>query len=560
VNETAELSIRILAVAAAVVLLVACANLAGLLLARSAAHRRETAVRLALGAGRWRVVRHAMSESLLLALAGGGLGVVVAQWGIRGLVALTPEALTRGSARLRYLELEGLGLDTGALAFALGLSAVTALVFGLAPAWRASGTNLVPALKGEAADLPRQGRFGLGRCLVATQLGLATVLVVGAGLMAATLLHLHRVETGVQETGDLLTFTYPAPDRPGAFLVPLRSGDADDDLTPFHTRFLTRLRSLPGVREASLGCPPLGGICAQTAVHQIGDGPPIPHEQRTVVIADAVEDSYFRTVGARILAGRGFSSEDRAGSPPVVVLNESAARALFPGQSPLGLRIATPLGPDSGPAEVIGVVQDILYETPDVGSLPAVYTSFRQTPIGEASAVLRLGGDPASLLPAIRHELLRLDPTLPIHRVSTVKALSAEATGTQRLILSLLGVFALAALALAAVGVYGSVAYSVSRRRREIAVRMALGARPSQVLTSILAWGLTTAAGGVCLGLAGSLAAVRVLSSLLYGVKAWDPSVHALAALGLLAMALLTSYLPARAASRVDPMSVLRAS
>jgi putative ABC transport system permease protein len=564
VNTTARLSIQILAGAAALVLLIACANLAALLLTRAEAGRRETSVRLAIGAGRWRIIRQALVESTLLALLGATAGVGVAKLGIDGLVAMAPEALTRGSARLQYLDLGSLGLDANALLFALGLAGATTLLFGLAPAWRLSNPNLVDGLKnGGGCTRGAGGRPVLGRCLVGAQVALAMVLLVGAGLMTGSLIRLHQVDTGIDAAHGLLTLTYPTPGQgPASSPWPgLETVGPTEDPAAFHERFLDRIRSIPGVRDATVGWPPLGGIGAQTAVRQIGNGPAIPRQERTVVVVDVVEESFARTVGGRLLAGRGFTRADRVGAPPVVMLNESAARALFPSESPLGKRIGLPHGPapDGETAEVVGVIRDVLYEGPDVGTWPAVYSSFRQVPLAEASVIVRADGDPMSLLPAIREALRQIDPTLPVYRVSTIGALAAQATATPRMIMSLLGLFAAAALALSAVGVYGSGAYAVSLRRREIGLRLALGARSRHVMAWILGQGLATAAVGALVGLATALAVVRVLTSLLYGVTPQDPATYAVAAGILLAVALLASYLPARTATRVDPMEVLRA-
>jgi len=562
VNTTARLSIQILAGAAALVLLIACANLAALLLTRAEAGRRETAVRLAIGAGRWRIIRQALVESMLLALLGAMAGVGLAKLGIDGLVAMAPEALTRGSARLQYLDLGSLGLDANALLFALGLAGATTLLFGLAPAWRLSNPNLVDGLKnGGGATRGAGGRPVLGRCLVGAQVALAMVLLVGAGLMGGSLIRLHQVDTGIDAAHGLLTLTYPTPSLASSPLPGLETVGPTEDPAAFHARFLDRIRSIPGVRDATVGWPPLGGIGAQTAVRQIGNGPAIPRQERTVVVVDVVEESFVRTVGGRLLAGRGFTRADRVGAPPVVMLNESAARALFPSGSPLGKRIGLPLGPapEGETAEVVGVIRDVLYEGPDVGTWPAVYSSFRQVPLAEASVIVRADGDPMSLLPAIREALRQIDPTLPVYRVSTIGGLAAQATATPRMIMNLLGLFAAAALALSAVGVYGSGAYAVSLRRREIGLRLALGARSRHVMAWILGQGLATAAVGALVGLATALAVVRVLTSLLYGVTPQDPATYAVAAGILLAVALLASYLPARTATRVDPMEVLRA-
>lgn len=563
VNEVARTSILVLAAAAALVLLIACANLAGLLLARAGERRRETAVRIAMGAERWRVVRQHLTESLLLALGGGAVGLGLAHWGIDALTLMAPEALITGSGRLQFLNMADLGLDAGVVCFTVGLTLVTSVLFGLVPALMTSDPNLLENLKEGAGATATGGRsrerFHSRSVLVSAQIALAMILLVGAGLMIGSLVRLQRVETGIQPE-NLLVFSYAVPRSDPIPLPWLRPSEIEDDPTELHLTFMERIRSIPGVRNATIGCPPLGGLCVQTRVREIEGRPPFPRTERPLINADVVEESYFETLGAQVVRGRAFSATDQRGGPPVVILNESAARGLFPGEDALGRRIAAGYGatPEGEMAEIVGIVADILHESPDVGVQPVIYSPLSQVPVASATAIVQTEGDPFSVVPAIRSELGRLDPNLPIYRITTVETLGVLATGPARMIMELLSLFAAVAIVLAAVGVYSVVAYAVSLRNREIGLRMALGARSGQVLGLVLRKGVAAAGLGTAVGLVGAWGVTRVLSSFLYGVTATDPITYALGALVLFAAAVLASYLPARRATRLDPMEVLR--
>ncbi len=504
-NETAQSSLLLLSAAAALVLLIICANLAGLLLARASSRTRETAIRLGIGAGRWRVMRQCLAECLLVGLAGGLVGLAVALWGIETFATLAPSAWISGSNDLQFVNLEMSGIDWGVTLFALGLSIGTSVLFGMLPALRLSSPkqmeNLRVPIGTKLSNIRRA--VVMRSLLVSSQVALALILLVGAGLMLKSLSELHGVETG---------------------------------------------------------CPPLGGLCATSQVRGIDGRPEIAESEWLQVGTLIVEDSYFEAVGARIIEGRAFAPTDWREASQVLILNETAAAELFPNERALGQRLS--LGhsvmPEGSSAEVVGIASDILYSSPDVGSSPVVYLSSRQVPVENPTFIVRTVTEPFSVLPAIRAEMGSLDPGVPIHRAATVEGLGDREMGNTRLVMSVLSVFAAFATTLAVVGIYAIIAYSVSRRRREIGIRVAIGAPATGVIGLMLRQGVGAAAIGVIFGLGAAWASTRLFSSLLFGVSAVDPVSFASAALLLLAATSLASYIPARRVTRIDPIEVLR--
>jgi predicted permease len=563
-NDRARASLLLLASAAALVLLIVCANLAGLLLVRGSARTREIAVRLAIGAGRWRVARQCLTECLLVGLMGGVVGLALAAWGAEGLALLAPESWVAGSNELQFLNLEQVGVDWGVALFAVGLSVVTSLLFGLLPAVRLSRPKQLADLSAPlaATSRGREGRrlLGIKTMLVSGQVAVALILLVSAGLMMFSMAKLQRVDTGI-DSANLLKFSYTLPRSAESASPHLSLDDADGErMLAVHHTFLERIQSVPGVSDASLGCPPLGGLCGQSTVQSIEGRPDIPESERLQVGTIIVEDSYFETVGARLLRGRTFSATDWREAPQVLILNETAVRELFPNENSLGQRLA--LGhsvmSEGATAEVVGVVSDILYASPDVGRQPVVYLSSRQVPLADPTFIVRTDNDPFAILPAIRNELRDLNPNVPIHGVETVEALGTQATGNTRLVVSVLSVFAILATVLSAMGLYAVIAHAVSQRNREMGIRIALGAPTSGVLRLILLQGATAAAVGVVVGLGVAWGTTRLLSSLLFGVSATDSVTYLLAGSLLFAVTLLASYLPARRVTRIDPIEVLR--
>ncbi len=550
VNPQAKKSLLVLTAAAALLLLVACANLAGLLVARAGARARETAVRVALGAGRWRVTRTFLAEALLLASAGGLVGLAVAALGLDALAALWPSRFVDASWNVRAAGVASVGLDLAVVVFAALAALLTGLVFGVVPALSVAAGDPADRLRA-GASTARGGRgiLDLRRALVTAEVAMALVLMVGAGRLLRSLSELNRVGRGF-EPGDLLAFE---------FAIPRTSPWAEDEAA-FHERYLERLRAIPGVEGAALVCvPPLGGHCMITGVREAGDRT-WGEGSRPSIGVHYVSDDFFSTLGIPVLEGRTFTSEDQTGSRPVVVLSAAAARELFPDGVALGRTIAMGTGLTSeerGPAEIVGVVGDVLFDRPANGIMPEAYISHRQD-VGSGSIVLRTRGDPLGFVPAARAALAEVDADVPLFGARSVDDLEAEAAGDTHVMGLLLTVFAALALLLGCTGVWAVVAFAVARRTREIGVRMALGADGRAVVRSVLRQGLGVSVLGVLLGGAGGWAASRVLRSLLFGVGPADLTAYVGASATVLVVATLAAWLPARRATRVDPMVVLR--
>jgi predicted permease len=531
--------LKLLMAVVGLVLLIACANVAGLLLARGVARRREMAIRLAMGASGWRVARQLLTESLLLAVAGGAAGALLAPW----LVTL----LVKTQARLSIAQtLLGDSLDLRVLAFTALATLLAGIVFGVVPAWQSARADLVPALKQESgsADL-RDRRFGFRSLLVAAQLALAIVVLTGAGLCIKSLRNLLAIDPGYQTESVLV--------------APLELDEKKYDKArgaALQRQFLERLSALPGVEAVSYGLVmPLSGSRYMSSIFVDGRQP-LPDEQMAFD-ANFVGPRYHETMGIGMVAGRGFTEQDRAGAPGVAIINETMARRLFPGENALGKRLR--LGTGAPPLEIIGVARDIkhhdLTETPIPHfDLPALQRDYD----GYTNFVVRVKGRAADLIPSVRGELLALDSTLSVSDISPMSEQVGKAISGMRLASTLIGIFGLVALLLAGIGLYGVVAWMVSRRTREIGVRMALGAQPADVLRLILKQGMLLVGVGVTAGLGAAFIATRLIESLLYGVSRTDPATFAVVVLLLAGAALLACYVPARRAAKVDPMIALR--
>jgi predicted permease len=531
--------LKLLMAAVGLVLLIACANVAGLSLARGVARRKEMAIRLALGAGRRRVARQLLTESLLLACAGGGAGALLAPW----LVAL----LIKTQSRLGVAQtLFGETVDLRALAFTALSALLAGIVFGLAPAWQGARAELIPALKEEGGVSDwRERRFGFRSLLVVAQLALAIVVLAGAGLLIKSLRNLLALDPGYQIENVLI-----APlDLDGKKYDEARG-------SALQRQFLERLSALPGVEAASYGSVmPLSGSRFMSSIRVEGRQP-LPDEQMAFD-ANVVGPRYHETMGIGIVAGRGFTERDRAGSPGVVIINETMARRFFPGENPLGKILRE--GTGMPPLEIIGVARDIkhhdLTETPIPHfDLPAL----QQRYVGYTNFIARVKWRATDLIPSARGEMLALDPTLRADGVGSMSEQIGKALSALRLASTLIGAFGLVALLLAGIGMYGVMAWTVSRRTREIGVRMALGARGADVLRLVLKQGMLLVGIGVAAGLGAALLATRLVESLLYGVSRNDPATFAIVVLLLAGAALLACYIPARRATKVDPMVALR--
>jgi putative ABC transport system permease protein len=529
--------------AVGLVLLIACANFANLLLARSTARRQEVAVRAALGAGRARLVRQLLTESVLLSLAGGALGLVLALWGVDLLLALAPDSLPR---------VADVRVDPAVLLFTFGVSLMAGVVFGLAPAWRASRVDLHDALK----EAGRAGGGGRSRqrlrgALVVAELALALVLLAGAGLLVKGFWRLRSVEPGF-DAANVLTMRIELPEA--------RYRDTRAQ-TEFRRRALEAVNALPGVEAAMVSEVPLGG----SSLHHnflIEGRPPAAEGDEPDLYSRSVGGDYFRVMGVPVREGRALDARDREGAPLVGVVNEAFAREYFGGRSPLGARVRwARMEGEPRWIEVVGVVGDVRHFGLHRPEEPAIYTPYAQSlqPWKRwMNLVVRAEGDPARAADSVKARVWSVDPQIPLTKVRTMEEVAAGSVARQRFNLTLLAVFACAALLLASVGVYGVVSYAVAQRTHEFGVRLALGARAADVLRLVLRQGLVYAAVGVALGLAGALALSRVMESLLYGVSATDPFVYAAASALLAAVALLACLVPALRATRVDPVEALR--
>jgi predicted permease len=521
----------------ALVLLIACANIAGLLVARAAVRRRETAIRQALGATRTRLVRQWLTESVLLGVVGGAFGLLLALWANDLMVSYA------GGTPIASLDLR---LDYRVLAFTLVVSIATGIVFGLAPALQASRLDIITALKTEDA-LARSGsrRSRLRAAFVTAQVTLSVVLLVCAGLFIRSLRNAHTIDPGFR-VERALTATVD--------LGLLRYKEAEGG--NFYRELLSRVESQPGVERASLvRFAQLGNSFAQGQV--VAEGKAAEGEDGTPTGFNIVGPRYFETMGTRLVRGRDFREADREGAPQVAVVNETLAAMLWPGEDPLGKRLS--FEGARGPfLEVVGVARDGKYRTLGDRSRPYLYTPLFQSYQPRMTLVVRTSGDPVALSGAVRAQLHALDPNLPVAEVRTLGEQFDLSLLPARIAAYTLGGFGLLALALAAIGVYGVVSYSVAQRTHEIGVRVALGARARDVLRLVLGEGLSVVGLGLALGLALAFAAARLFAGFLYGVDAADPVTFVGVPTLLGAIALAAGYLPARRATKVDPMVALR--
>jgi predicted permease len=531
----------VLMAAVALVLLIACVNLANLLLARASSRRKEIAIRLAMGAGRWRVVRQLLTESLLLSLAGGALGLLLAAWILDLVAAYRPP--------IEIPVWIDVAVDTRVMLFTLAASVLTALLFGLVPALQSARADLVPALK-DAGALTGRTRTRLRSALVVAQVMLSLVVLVAAGLVVRALGRLQTVSPGFEVERGLVA----------SFDLGLQGYDSARG-RDFERRLVERVRAIPGVRAASLtDLMPLSLNYSSNEVHvegqQLGRGANAP-----ISMVSSIEQDYFKAMSVPLVAGRAFTDGDREDSTRVVVVNETLARRFFPGQDPaqgaLGRRIS--FQSDAGPwMEIVGVARDGKYWT--IGEAPQlfVYSPLEQSYSQTATLVVRSEGDPRSLANAIRAEVSKLDPALPLFDVKTMEEHMGVSLFPARVAATLLGGFGLLALLLAAMGVYGVVSYSVAQRTREIGIRLALGARARDVLRLVAGRGMLLVTAGIAAGLVFALVLTRFMEGVLYGVSATDALTFTLVVLLLAAVALLACLVPARRATKVDPMVALR--
>ena len=528
--------------AVALVLLIACANVANLMLARVTAREREVTIRAALGASRGRLARQLLTESAVVALAGGALGLLLAVWGVQGLRTLQPGTIPRA---------EEVGIDPAALLFALGVSLLTGLLFGLLPALRVVRRD--PRAGLQASSRGSTGGTGVRStrgALVLAEVALAFMLLIGAALLIRSFSRLQEVDPGFAGQG-ILTARLSFPRN--AYAEP-------EQRVAFAERLMERLRATPGVRAAALvSDPPLGGSAPYWAFSVEGVEPPAAEVVQDAVVFSA-GPGYFETVGIPLADGRLPAASDRADAPPVAVVSRSLARRYWPDRSPLGARITfgDPADTASTWMTIVGVVGDVRQASLAEAPYPQVYLPYAQLPVRSIVITARGPSDPLTLLPALKARVAELDPGLPLSQVATMDQVVTATLARPRVNAVLLGGFALVALALAAVGIYGVIAYGVVQRTRELGIRMALGAGSEQLLRLVVRQGMAPVLAGVALGAVGALAGGRALESLLFGVGAADPLTFAAVTAFLLLVAFAASYLPARRAARSDPMVALR--
>ena len=533
--------LKLLMAVVALVLVIACANIAGLLLARGVTRRKEMAIRLAVGANSWRVVRQLLTESLLLALSGGLAGLLIAPW----LISLLIKTQSRLDLARTVL---AQGIDRRVLAFTALTTLVAGIIFGIFPAWQTSRADLVPVLKEEGGiSGQRERRFTFRSLLVVSQLALAIVVLIGAGLCIKSLRNLLAIDPGYKAETLLV--------------VPLELDEKKYDEARgrvFQHHLYARLETLPGVEAVSYGLVmPFSGSRYMSSIFVQGRQP-LPNEQMAFD-ASVVGPNYHETMGIEMAQGRGFTDQDREGAPAVVIINEALAQRLFPGENALGRKLT--LKTDGPPLEIVGISRDVkhheLTETPlPHFDLPALqrnrYDSY-------TNVVIRTHGPAEDLIPTVRGELLELDAALDVTGISAVSTDINNTLAATRLASTLISIFGVVALLLASIGLYGVMAWMVSHRTREVGIRMALGARPGDVLKLVLKQGLVLTLAGVVIGLLAALAVTRLIDTQqLYGVSATDPFTFAVIALLLTAVSLLACYLPARRATKVDPLTALR--
>ena len=517
------------------VLLVACANVANLLLARASARQAELAVRSALGAGRVRLLRQLLTEAVVLGAAGAVAGLAIAYLATRALVAVQPADLPR---------LEEVGVNAAVISFTLAIALATSLAFGVLPALQFSGKRLPSALRESSRGGASGGGHRLRAALVVAEMALAVVLLIGAGLLVRSFIMLTRVNPGFQAEQAL------------SFRVTLQAEKYRED-GPTRIRvaeFEERLRALPGVSAvAATSVLPLSGRGAMLGFAVVGAPPPPPNVNPEIAVASTTPD-YFRAIAAPLRRGRHFTAQDHTEAPRVAIINEAGVRRWFADQDPIGKRVNI----NGVPREVVAVVADVLQRSPAQPAAPMLFVPFAQRTIRSVKIVVRATGDPLALATAIRTEIRALDPDLAIADITPLTQLVVRSMARPRFYTSLLSLFAAVALVLAATGVFGVMSYAVAQRAREISIRMALGALPNDVLRMIVGRALGLSAAGVVVGLAAALALGRFIQGQLFGVTLLDPVTLGSVALVLGASAALASFLPARRATRFDPASALR--
>ena len=520
------------------VLLIACANLANLLLARATARHREISIRAALGAGRARLIRQLLTESVVLAICGGIAGVVLARWGLDALLALAPATLPRTS---------DIRLDSGVLFFSLALSVLTGLVFGIAPAWLAARTDVNEALKQGTRGATEGGVRGrLRSALVVIEVVFALMLLGGAGLLARSFIQLAKVDPGFNpENATLLRLSLPQK----KYALP-------EQQTAFADALLERVKVLPGVHAAGV-THSMPIVSDYLLGFNIEGRPAIAPSDLPSTNYYTVTPDYFKAMGIRLIRGRVFTAQDDAKAPRVALINETMARQHFPNEDPIGKRINITNGPETW-REIVGIVGDIKQYGVDQATTAQAYEPFAQVPFTSVNLVMRTNGSPAALLGALRPAVYAIDKDQPIGIIRPLEEIMAESIARQRFAMTLLSVFSAVALVIAAVGIYGVMAYNVIQRTGEFGIRMALGAQPGDVMRLVLTQGGKLIGLGLLIGLVATLAASRAMGSMLFNTSAYDPLTLGTITILLAAVALVACFFPANRATKVNPIEALR--
>jgi putative ABC transport system permease protein len=540
----------------AFVLLIACANIANLLLARASARQKEMAIRAAMGAGRWRVARQLLTESVLLALIGGGLGLLIAHWSIQLILYISPNAIPRSRE---------ITLDWKVLAFTVGISFLTGILFGLMPAIQAGEVDVHETLKETGRGTTR--RHWLRSSLVVVEVATTMVLLIGAGLMIRSFYRLQNVNPGFSYE-HLTSFSISLPEKKYA---------GEEQLNDFFNRLLENIRPLPGVLAvAAASGLPLGNNGWQTGF--VVEGKPLPPRSETPLMeACTVTPDYFRAMNIPLLRGRYFTDQDNraflAGrdlsklnegerlisGTNVIIIDEEFARRYWPNEDAVGKRIKIGTDEKSPSLTVVGIVGRVKMEGLNQDSNRVQgYFSFAQLPFNGMAVIIKAAGDPTQLVASARDQLKAVDPDQPIYNIRTMNEIRSESVAPERLNLTLLSIFAGIALVLAVVGIYGVMSYTVTQRTHEIGIRMAIGAQPKDVFRMVIGQGMMLALIGVAFGLVGAFGLTRLMTTMLFGVAPTDPVTFAAIAVLLAGVSLVACYIPGRRATKVDPVVSLR--
>lgn len=538
-----RLTLLVLWGAVGLVMLLACANVANLMLSRTVARQREMAVRAAVGAGRWQLIRQLLSESLILGIFGGAVGLLFAVWGVSAIASLVPKEFASSVHNLNAID-----LDWRVFGFTLALSVLMALGFGLAPALTGSKPDLLKVLRENSTrNLMSFGLRSMRGWLVVTEIALALILLLGAGLLVRSFRQLTTIDLGFNRENVLTA----------RLALPRSVYNKETLTTAFNEQLLARVKALPGVESAgTINHTPLSGfgIVAFTGI----EGQPPPDQTKEMPLGiGTVSPDYFRTLQIPLLSGRLYDERDRAGSPKVAIVNQAFAQRYFPAGDSVGKRIAFGCEKDLC-TTIVGVVGNVKQESITADVTPEIFVPFGQMPMNGITLFVRTKGDPANLAQALRSEVFAIDKNQPVYDVQTLDQRVLQTIAVSRSLMLLFSGFAFVALVLACVGTYGIISYSVSQRTREIGIRMALGARAIDVLRMVLKNGMTLVLAGIVIGIAGALALTRFLTTLLFGVTPTDTFTFVVVSVALICVAVVACLIPARRATKVDPLEALR--